>query len=89
MKQVLYEIVTFLQRGSTFNSSLYFNRVYSVGPIFVADARRDGNHRFIVRADEELTVFLNLEPARGGRAHQELAISWPDQCSRSQPRKFR
>jgi hypothetical protein len=26
--------------------------------IFVADAHREGNHRFIVRADEKLTVFL-------------------------------
>jgi hypothetical protein len=29
--------------------------------IFVADAYRDGNHRFIVRADEKLTAFLELE----------------------------
>jgi hypothetical protein len=35
---------------------------YSDGPtIFVADAHRDGNHRFIVRADEKLTPFVELE----------------------------
>jgi len=31
--------------------------------IFVADARHDDNHRFIVRADEKLTAFLELESA--------------------------
>ena len=30
---------------------------------FVTDAHRDGNHRFIVRADEKLTAFLELESA--------------------------
>jgi hypothetical protein len=29
--------------------------------IFVADAHRDGGKRFIVRGDELLTVFLQLE----------------------------
>jgi hypothetical protein len=33
--------------------------------IFVADAHRDGQ-RFIVRADEELTAFVELELAIGG-----------------------
>jgi hypothetical protein len=32
------------------------------GTIFVADAHRDGK-RFIVRADEKLTAFLELEAA--------------------------
>jgi hypothetical protein len=29
--------------------------------IFVVDAHRDDNRRFIVRADERLTAFLELE----------------------------
>jgi hypothetical protein len=31
--------------------------------IFIADAHRDDNQRFIVRADEKLTAFLELESA--------------------------
>jgi hypothetical protein len=31
--------------------------------IFVADAHRDDGKRFIVRADEKLTAFLELERA--------------------------
>jgi len=31
--------------------------------IFVADAHRDDGQRFIVRADEKLTAFLELESA--------------------------
>jgi hypothetical protein len=31
--------------------------------IFVADAHRDDEKRFIVRADEKLTAFLELETA--------------------------
>jgi hypothetical protein len=38
--------------------------------IFVADAHRDGQ-RFIVRADEKLTAFVELESAI--RAGSELA----------------
>jgi hypothetical protein len=35
--------------------------------IFVADAHRDSGKRFVVRADEKLTAFLELESAiRGG-----------------------
>jgi len=30
-------------------------------PIFLADAHRDDGKRFIVRADEKLTAFLELE----------------------------
>jgi hypothetical protein len=37
---------------------------YREGPtIFVADAHRHGNHRFIVRSDEKLTPFVELESA--------------------------
>jgi hypothetical protein len=31
--------------------------------IWIADAHRDDEKRFIVRADEELTAFLELERA--------------------------
>ena len=31
--------------------------------IFVADAHRDDGKRFVVRADEKLTAFLELESA--------------------------
>jgi hypothetical protein len=31
--------------------------------IFVADAHRGGNQRFIVRADEKLAAFMELESA--------------------------
>jgi hypothetical protein len=35
--------------------------------IWIADAHRDDGKRFIVRADEKLTAFLELESAiRGG-----------------------
>src|SRR6266487_2360595 len=56
--------------------------------IFVADAHCGDGQRFIVRADEELTAFLKVGSARGGRAHRELAISSPDQCLRSHPGKL-
>jgi hypothetical protein len=38
--------------------------------IFVADAHRDDGRRFIVRADEKLTAFVELE-----RAIHEFAVS--------------
>ena len=31
--------------------------------IFIADSHRDGNQRFIVRADEKLSAFVKLESA--------------------------
>ena len=31
--------------------------------IWIADAHRDDGKRFVVRADEKLTAFLELEPA--------------------------
>jgi hypothetical protein len=31
--------------------------------IFVAHAHRGGNQRFVVRPDEKLTAFMELEPA--------------------------
>ena len=39
--------------------------------IFVADAHRDDGKRFVVRADEKLTAFMELESAI--RACGELA----------------
>jgi hypothetical protein len=33
------------------------------GTIFVADAHRDDGKRFVVRADEKLTEFVELEAA--------------------------
>jgi hypothetical protein len=39
--------------------------------IWIADAHRDDGRRFVVRADEKLTAFLELESAV--RAHGELA----------------
>jgi hypothetical protein len=41
--------------------------------IFVADAHRDGGQRFIVRADEKLSAFVELESAV--RIGQRLAPS--------------
>jgi hypothetical protein len=35
--------------------------------IFVADAHRDDGKRFVVRADEKLTAFLELEIATSGQ----------------------
>jgi hypothetical protein len=36
--------------------------------IFVADAHRDDGKRFVVRADEKLTAFMELESATFGAA---------------------
>ena len=40
--------------------------------IWIADAHRDNGKRFVVRADEKLTVFLNWKRARSGRCPLEL-----------------
>jgi hypothetical protein len=37
--------------------------------IFVADAQRDKGKRFVARADEKLTAFLELESACGAASH--------------------
>jgi hypothetical protein len=48
--------------------------VDSNGPtIFVADAHRDDGKRFVVRADEKLTAFLELESVT--RAGARPAVS--------------
>jgi hypothetical protein len=36
---------------------------YEGRTIFVADAHRDDGKRFVVRADEKLTAFMELESA--------------------------
>jgi hypothetical protein len=36
--------------------------------IFVADAHRDDRRRFVVRADEKLTLFVELESAIRSRS---------------------
>jgi hypothetical protein len=41
--------------------------------IWIADAHRDGQ-RFIVRADEKLTAFLELESAPGDFADSLLSL---------------
>jgi hypothetical protein len=42
----------------------YVSAVDSQGrTIFVADAHRDDGKRFVVRADEKLTTFVELESA--------------------------
>jgi hypothetical protein len=33
------------------------------GQIFIADAHRDDGKRFVVRADEKVTAFIELESA--------------------------
>jgi hypothetical protein len=50
--------------------------VDSIGrTIFVADANRDGK-RFVVRADEKLTAFVELES--GIWVQRIVSTSWPD-----------
>ena len=45
---------------------------YGIGRIiWIADAQRDDGKRFVVRADEKLTAFLELESAN--RARDELS----------------
>jgi hypothetical protein len=41
--------------------------------IWIADAHRDDGKRFVVRSDEKLTAFLELERAVRSRAGGELA----------------
>ena len=49
----------------------YVSAVDSEGrTIWIADAHRDGGKRFIVRADEKLAAFMELEAAiRGGSGY--------------------
>jgi hypothetical protein len=48
--------------------------------IFVADAHRDGNQRFVVRADERLTAFVELESVIRAR---ENCLDEPSRFSRN------
>jgi hypothetical protein len=40
-----------------------WSTIPKAAPIFVADAHRGDGKRFVVRADEKLTAFLELEAA--------------------------
>ena len=51
-------------------TSLYSERVKDVETSFVADAHRDNGKRFVVRSDEILSAFLELE-----RITYELGLS--------------
>ena len=42
---------------------LRLSRGFSGRTIWIADAHRDDGKRFVVRADEKLTAFLELESA--------------------------
>ena len=48
--------------------------------IFVADAHRDGSYRFVVRADEKLTAFVELESVTraSGRMKNLEPSAWLD-----------
>jgi hypothetical protein len=46
--------------------------------IFVADAHRDDGKRFVVRADEKLTAFLELESAIGHELERTRIKHAPD-----------
>jgi len=46
-----------------------------VRTIFVADAHRDDGKRFVVRADEKLTSFVELESVIRGRWRLHVAAS--------------
>jgi hypothetical protein len=43
--------------------------------IWIADAHRDDGKRFVVRADEELTTFIELES--GIWVQRIVSTSWP------------
>jgi len=49
--------------------------------IWIADAHRDDGKRFVVRPDEILTAFLELESAirRAGSHKNQTALNAPDQ----------
>ena len=47
--------------------------------IWIADAHRDDGKRFVVRADEKLTAFLELESAIS-RLRRIVLTGWRDFC---------
>jgi hypothetical protein len=47
-----------------------WSTIPKAAPIFLADAHRDDGKRFVVRSDERLAAFLELE-----RITHELALS--------------
>jgi hypothetical protein len=52
-----------------------WSTIPKAAPIFVADAHRDDGKRFVVRADEKPTAFLELESAISGIALSCLTAS--------------
>jgi hypothetical protein len=50
--------------------------------IFVADAHRDNGRRFVVRADEKLTAFLELERITRESSYAEASFI-PDENQKS------
>jgi len=50
--------------------------VRSGRPIFIADAHRDDGKRFIVRADEKLSVFVELQVAIRDRGFSLTYVSY-------------
>jgi hypothetical protein len=60
--------ISFVSLGAAAGNVLdNVNREEDTPTIFVADAHRGDGQRFIVRADEKLTAFLELESAIGAR----------------------
>jgi hypothetical protein len=67
---------------------LRLNRGFRGRTIFVADAHRDDGKRFVVRADEKLAAFMELELAI--RAYEEserpswlfIGLEWDGQTSK-------
>ena len=54
----------------------YVSTVDSRGrTIWIVDAHRGDGKRFVVRADEKLTAFLELESARGWKAQAAIQPS--------------
>ena len=55
--------------------------------ISIADAHRDDGKRFIVRADELLTVFLELEIATSGQGKRRVSRLGGRTCDLKFPRE--
>ena len=66
----------------------------ALSTIFIADAHRDNGKRFVVRADEKLTAFLELESAIlgvrkcAGAVRQILPVTRPRTSDTCQIKKF-
>ncbi len=51
--------------------------------IWIVDAHRDDGNRFVVRADEKLTAFLELESGKEGASGWPTAAWSDDTCPKS------